>query len=144
MTTQKIVIHIPAAPSVALSSEEKAVEINETNRKFDVVAPVENPILHESDLVTLKQIALFTAQKIAEKATSTDEIHQCTAALEQELARINRLPSTLIGIKNPRDFLNREDRYLLDKAKKLKKEGKLRYVEMYGNVSPVGVALSES
>lgn len=102
----------------------------------------ENPVLHESDLVTLKQIALFTAQKIAEKATVSNMINHITVALEQELARINQLPSIPTEIKKSRDCLNREDRYLLNKAKKLQKEGKLRYVEMYGNVIPADAPIS--
>lgn len=95
----------------------------------------EKPTLHEGDLATLKHIALFTAQKIAEKATSTDEINQCTVALQQEFARINQLPYIPIEIKDPHDFLNREDRYLLRKAKELQAKGKLRV----GNVSPADV-----
>lgn len=100
----------------------------------------EKPTLHEGDLATLKHIALFTAQKIAEKATRTDEINQCTAALEQELARINQLSFIPAEIQNPHDLLNREDRYLLRKAKELQAKGKLRV----GDVSPADVSPSES
>lgn len=52
---------------------------------------IQTPTLHESDIATLKQIAVFVAQEIAKKATATDEIHSCTVALEEELQRINQL-----------------------------------------------------
>lgn len=118
----------PLSPAVLLvvSSEEKAAEINETNRKFVAVEPTEKPVLHEGDLATLKQFALFVAQQVAQQATSTDEIHQYTVALEKELARINQLPFVPTAIPNPQNLLNREDRYLLRKAKELQKKGKLR------------------
>lgn len=86
--------------------------------------------LHESDITTLKQIAVFVAQEIAKKATRTDEIHQCTVALETELHRINQLPFAPTEIVNPHNLLNREDRYLLKKAKELQAQGKLRTGEI--------------
>ena len=89
-----------------------------------------NPTLHQSDLSTLKQFAVIVAQALAQKATSTDEIHQCTVALEQELRRINQLPFAPAEY-NPVNLLNREDRYLLRKARELKEKGKLRT----GNIS---------
>lgn len=47
--------------------------------------------LHESDIKTLKGLAVHAAQALANKATATDEISSITVALEKELRRINQL-----------------------------------------------------
>lgn len=47
--------------------------------------------LHESDIKTLKGLAVHAAKALADKATATDEISSITAALEKELRRINQL-----------------------------------------------------
>lgn len=90
----------------------------------ETVIPI--PTLHEGDIATLKQIAVFAAQEIAKKATRTDEVHQCTAALEEELRRINQLnfmkPEIEIQYRRIPDEFQREVRAFIRDLERKKQE----------------------
>ena len=78
----------------------------------------QNITLHESDIKTLKEFAVAIANALAQKATNTDDIHQHTVALENELRRINQLDNMKPKIEYVR--LSHNERALLKTAKRLK------------------------
>lgn len=83
----------------------------------------EKPTLHESDIQALRDFAIYSAQVLAQKATTLDECHRNVVALEKEFERINQLngmkAEVQIGYRSiPRKFWHKVDNFVKELEQK--------------------------